>query len=102
MLHIDVIDTGVGLNDEEIAALFQPFHQIGTLQGRGAGGTGLGLAISRRLAEALSGSISLMSKSGVGSTFRLSIPAAEAGRLATDDRPPAGPPLPSSGRSRGL
>jgi PAS domain S-box-containing protein len=86
MLHFDVIDTGVGLRDEEIAALFQPFHQIGHSQGRSPGGTGLGLAISRRLSEALSGTISVRSRSGVGTTFRLSIPSVEPGRVASEDQ----------------
>jgi PAS domain S-box-containing protein len=102
MLHFDVIDTGVGLRDEEITALFQPFHQIGDSQGRSPSGTGLGLAISRRLSEALSGSISVRSESGVGTTFRLSIPSVEPGRVASQVESASGPQPLSTSPSQGL
>ncbi|WZP00740.1 PAS domain S-box protein [Isosphaeraceae bacterium EP7] len=82
-LYLDVTDTGAGLSDEEIAGLFQPFRQVRDSQGKSPAGTGLGLAISRRLAETLSGTISVVrSKRGIGSTFRLSIPVQDPDREA--------------------
>ncbi|MCL4125836.1 UNVERIFIED_CONTAM: hypothetical protein GTU68_060231 [Idotea baltica] len=72
-LQFDVIDTGIGLTDEQIQKLFQPFTQVDASAGRKYGGTGLGLAISQRLAEMLGGSITVKSKLKEGSTFTLSL-----------------------------
>lgn len=67
---IKVADTGIGIPADKLEAVFQPFDQI---RGRNAlsNGTGLGLAISRRLASAMSGSLTATSDLGRGSTFTL-------------------------------
>lgn len=72
-LVMSVADTGVGLRAEDIAVLFQPFRQTDVSMTRKYGGTGLGLALSQRLAEMMDGSITVESREGYGSTFRLSI-----------------------------
>jgi signal transduction histidine kinase/DNA-binding response OmpR family regulator len=72
-LDVEVIDTGVGIGPEEQALLFQPFAQADLSTTRRFGGTGLGLSISRRLAEMLDGELTVQSKLGEGSTFRLSL-----------------------------
>lgn len=72
-LRIDVIDTGIGLKQEQIAMLFQPFTQLDSSARRRFGGTGLGLAISKRLALMLGGDITVASTPGIGSTFSLTI-----------------------------
>ena len=74
MIRFEVVDTGVGMSQEEIELLFQPFHQIPDSRRRTLEGSGLGLAISRGLAEALSGLISVSSESGTGSSFLLTLP----------------------------
>ncbi len=75
-LEFDVVDTGLGMTDEQAARLFQPFSQADTSTTRKFGGTGLGLAVSKRLAEALGGDIRLVKTApGMGSVFRLIIPA---------------------------
>ncbi len=77
-LKVVVEDTGIGISDENLRELFQPFSQADTSVSRKFGGTGLGLAISKRLAEMLGGSINVRSTEGEGSTFTLSIPIDEA------------------------
>jgi len=72
-LQFDVIDTGIGMTQEQISKLFQPFAQADSSTTREFGGTGLGLAISKRLAEMLGGDITISSSPGKGSTFSLII-----------------------------
>ncbi|TWU17575.1 Autoinducer 2 sensor kinase/phosphatase LuxQ [Novipirellula galeiformis] len=72
-MHFDVIDTGIGMTPRQIEKLFQPFSQADTTVARTFGGTGLGLAISKRLAKMLGGEISVVSESGKGSRFSVTI-----------------------------
>jgi signal transduction histidine kinase/DNA-binding NarL/FixJ family response regulator len=72
-LRIEVSDTGIGMSQEQISQLFQPFMQVDTSMTRRHTGSGLGLTISRRLARILNGDIVVRSKEGVGSTFTLLI-----------------------------
>ena len=69
----EVSDTGVGILDDALLRLFQPFHQAeGGRDGR-RGGTGLGLAISQRLVEAMGSRIEVKSRPGKGSRFRFEL-----------------------------
>ncbi|TWU15820.1 PAS domain S-box protein [Allorhodopirellula heiligendammensis] len=76
-LQFDVIDTGIGVSEEQMTRLFQPFSQGDVSVTRNFGGSGLGLAISQRLAETLGGKVSVESTAGVGSTFSVSIATGE-------------------------
>lgn len=68
-----VIDTGIGMDKEQIDKLFQPFTQADSSTTRKFGGTGLGLHLSKELAEKLGGTIVLESTLDVGSCFELTI-----------------------------
>jgi len=67
-------DTGIGMPEEELQNLFQPFHQIDTGLARKREGTGLGLSICKKIIDLMGGSISVDSKWGQGSTFLVTIP----------------------------
>jgi CheY-like chemotaxis protein/HPt (histidine-containing phosphotransfer) domain-containing protein len=68
-LVIEVRDTGIGIAQDKLALVFQPFVQADDSVTRKYGGTGLGLAIARKIAVALGGSLSATSVVGKGSTF---------------------------------
>ncbi len=74
MLRIDVADTGIGIADEHVDSVFDPFVQVETGRTRTRGGTGLGLAISRQLARLMAGDLTVASGIGEGSTFSLWLP----------------------------
>lgn len=85
----EVEDTGIGMTPEQQAKLFEPFTQADASTSRKYGGTGLGLSLSRRFTELLGGYVRMSSIAGMGSTFRVSIPAGgdEAGENAAADTP---------------
>lgn len=73
-VEIRIVDTGIGMSDQDIAGLFQQFHQVDGSPTRRAGGTGLGLVITKHLVEMHEGNIVVTSEKGVGSVFSFTLP----------------------------
>ena len=84
-LRMEVSDTGRGIPDESVDSIFQRFYQVDDSDSRELNGTGLGLAIVERIAAVLDGSVEVQSKVGVGTTFRVIIPAAVEQEQQADD-----------------
>lgn len=80
---IHIVDSGIGMDADQVKNLFQPFSQADTSISRRYGGTGLGLALSRELATLMAGSLTVTSQPGVGSDFVFRFPC----RDATDAEP---------------
>ncbi|MEM6928555.1 MAG: ATP-binding protein [Myxococcota bacterium] len=73
-LRICVVDTGIGIAEEQLEQLFQPFVQVHTERHADFGGTGLGLSLSRELARMMDGDVTVRSARGAGSRFTLHVP----------------------------
>lgn len=99
LLHIDVVDTGIGIPPEHINKLFHSFEQADSSTTRRFGGTGLGLNISKRLAEMLGGDISVRSEAGMGSTFTISVGTGDLTNAVLIDCGPAETVIPRSKKS---
>ena len=73
-LVVNIVDTGIGIAQDKLDEIFNPFSQADDTVTRRFGGTGLGLTICRQIAEALGGSVLVDSVPGEGSVFTLRIP----------------------------
>ncbi|MEM7791064.1 MAG: ATP-binding protein, partial [Verrucomicrobiota bacterium] len=89
LVRISVSDTGIGIAEEEISELFQPFVQADGSTSRSFGGTGLGLSISKKLAALMDGGISCDSKKGTGSNFHVDLPLKKSHNAMTQKIPPS-------------
>jgi len=69
--RIDVMDTGVGIPQEDLVRVFERFYRVEKSRTREYGGTGLGLAIAKHAIESQGGTLSVSSRLGVGSTFTI-------------------------------
>jgi signal transduction histidine kinase len=83
-LRLWVADTGLGIRDEDLARLFQPFGQLEDAQQKRHEGTGLGLVIARSMVNLLAGRIEVASCFGEGTTFTVHLPTCAA--LAAPER----------------
>lgn len=83
-VRFEVIDTGIGIDSDQLERIFLPFEQAG-LPNRHQGGTGLGLSISRRFVRLMGGDIAVDSVPGCGCRFWFEL---ELPELSADDEPP--------------
>ncbi len=90
-IQLAIEDTGIGIPDERLAAVFDQFEQADNSTTRQYGGTGLGLAISRKLARMMGGDVSVKSKVGEGSVFTVDLtlpPTTDATTESTEAHEP--------------
>ncbi len=80
---LEVADTGIGVPEKDLARIFERFYCVDKARSRELGGTGLGLSIVKHLAQAMGGSVSVESRLGHGSMFRVELPRSQA---AADER----------------
>lgn len=73
-LKIEVIDTGIGIKEDDLDMIFSEFQQANRKRDEQLGGTGIGLAITKRLVELHGGKIGVKSEVGKGSTFWFTLP----------------------------
>ncbi|WP_186767440.1 CHASE domain-containing protein [Blastopirellula retiformator] len=88
-LIFEISDSGIGMSDEQMQHVFQPFRQADASMTRKFGGTGLGLAITKQIAILLGGDVTATSELGKGSTFTLSIGTGDlaAAAASAEDEP---------------
>ena len=77
MIVCSIADQGIGIPEEKINAVFERFYRVDTSRNSGTGGSGLGLSIVKKLADLQKIKVSLKSEKNIGTTFVLTIPAAE-------------------------
>jgi two-component system CheB/CheR fusion protein len=87
-LRIEVWDTGIGIPQSEIAAIFEEYHQLDNPARERGHGMGLGLSIVQRLGNLLGHTINVQSRSGHGSVFSITVPLSAAGASAPSARLP--------------
>lgn len=75
-VQFDIIDTGIGIDENRLGVIFDPFTQADASMSRRFGGTGLGTTISKQLVELMGGRITASSKIGNGSCFSVVLPLA--------------------------
>lgn len=90
VLLFQVVDTGIGIPADKMAAIFEKFSQADSSTARQFGGTGLGLSICKRLVELMGGQIGVSSQVEQGSRFWFSLPLGPAATTSTLALPPFG------------
>lgn len=88
LVSVAVVDSGIGISEEEQTRIFERFYRSDPARSRATGGTGLGLSIVKHVASDHGGTVTVWSRPGRGSTFTLVLPLAS--RAGQGSRAPAG------------
>jgi two-component system sensor histidine kinase EvgS len=92
-VRIDVLDTGIGIDEAHRESIFEQFTQADQSATRSRGGAGLGLAISRKLVRMMGGTLDVESTFGEGSTFSVELPLVPpTGWVGSDPEVPSNAP----------
>lgn len=73
-LMIEVVDTGIGIAQDQIHRIFDMYYKVPDINGSNALGSGIGLAVTKALIEAMDGQLTVKSEVGIGSCFKIEIP----------------------------
>jgi signal transduction histidine kinase len=79
-VSVAVRDQGVGIGEEDLPRIFEPFYRVDRSRSKDTGGYGIGLSLSKRIVEAHGGTITVESRLGKGTSVNVSLPVAENGR----------------------
>jgi signal transduction histidine kinase/CheY-like chemotaxis protein len=88
-VSVEVIDTGIGIEPDNLEIIFEPFKQADDSTTRNYGGTGLGLAISKKLAQLMGGTLTVKSIENEGSKFKFSVPLPATSKYLSTQTPMA-------------
>lgn len=91
LLEISVTDNGIGMTEEQMAKVFDPFTQADASTSKEFGGTGLGLTITREFSRKMGGDITVESTEGVGTTFTMTVLVDGTGSVVPETEPVARP-----------
>jgi PAS domain S-box-containing protein len=88
VVHVDVVDTGIGMTREQLEHLYEPFNRLGRERG-GIEGTGIGLSITRQLVRLMHGTLAIESETGVGTRARVTLRRADIATVPAPETVPA-------------
>jgi signal transduction histidine kinase len=81
-IDLEIIDTGIGIEESKLDSIFEPFHQTDSSTQRAHSGLGLGLTVARRMADLIGGTVTVNSKPGVGTRVMMRFPSQTSGTAA--------------------
>jgi signal transduction histidine kinase len=80
-IELSVQDHGIGIREEEIAHIFEPFYRSPSVADAGIHGTGLGLPLARKVVEEMGGQLTAKSELGKGSSFTIHLPVSQSAEV---------------------
>lgn len=91
LLSIKIVDTGVGIPQEDVKNIFEKFYQVNSSTASQLGGSGIGLALTKELIGLMNGTITVTSKVGKGSEFIVELPITNGAKISNSEVKPKQP-----------